>query len=95
MPMTPRVRKLALTTHVTSSVGWLGAVAAFLALAVAGLNNKPWGMTGYGQHEAGVLGLDEAATGTRIWRWLWLAVFIAAVLLFAVLHLTGGGLHGH
>lgn len=38
--MTPRVRKLALTTHVTSSVGWLGAVAAFLALAVAGLTNE-------------------------------------------------------
>ncbi len=37
MTMTPRVRKLALTAHVTSSVGWLGAVAAFLALAVASL----------------------------------------------------------
>jgi len=35
--MTPGVRRLALTTHVTSSVGWLGAVAAFLALALAGL----------------------------------------------------------
>jgi len=39
MIMTPRVRKLALTTHVTSSVGWLGAVAAFLALAVAGVSS--------------------------------------------------------
>ncbi len=35
--MTPRLRKFALTAHVTSSVGWLGAVAGFLALAVAGL----------------------------------------------------------
>jgi hypothetical protein len=35
--MTPNLRKFALTTHVTSSVGWLGAVAAFLALAIAGL----------------------------------------------------------
>jgi len=35
--MSPRVRKLALTAHVTASVGWVGAVAAFLALAVAGL----------------------------------------------------------
>jgi hypothetical protein len=35
--MTPRVRKFALTAHVTSSVGWLGAVASFLALAIAGL----------------------------------------------------------
>ena len=37
MSMTPRVRKFALTAHVTSSVGSLGAVAAFLALAVTGL----------------------------------------------------------
>jgi hypothetical protein len=35
--MTPRLRKLLLTAHVTFSVGWLGAVAAFLALAVSGL----------------------------------------------------------
>jgi hypothetical protein len=28
--MTPRLRKLALTAHVTSSVGWLGAVVAYL-----------------------------------------------------------------
>jgi hypothetical protein len=38
--MTPRVRKLALTVHVTCSVGWLGAVAATLALAVAGLTSQ-------------------------------------------------------
>jgi hypothetical protein len=37
--MPPRLRKLALTAHVTTSVGWLGAVAAFLALAVAGLSS--------------------------------------------------------
>ncbi|MDQ4098058.1 MAG: DUF2269 domain-containing protein [Actinomycetota bacterium] len=35
--MRPRLRKLALTAHVSSSVGWLGAVAASLALAVAGV----------------------------------------------------------
>jgi hypothetical protein len=40
MLLTPRLRKLALTAHVTSSVGWLGAVAGFLALAVAGLLGK-------------------------------------------------------
>jgi hypothetical protein len=40
MIMTPHLRKFALTTHVTSSVGWLGAVAAFLALAVAGLTGQ-------------------------------------------------------
>jgi hypothetical protein len=37
MTMRPWVRKLALTAHVVSSVGWLGAVATFLALAAAGL----------------------------------------------------------
>lgn len=37
--MTSSVRKFALTTHVTSSVGWLGAVAAFLALALGGLTS--------------------------------------------------------
>jgi hypothetical protein len=39
MVMRAGLRKLALTTHVTSSVGWLGSVAAFLALAIAGLSS--------------------------------------------------------
>jgi hypothetical protein len=34
--MTARSRKLALIAHVVASVGWLGAVAAFLALAIVG-----------------------------------------------------------
>ena len=38
--MTPRVSKIALTAHITSSVGWIGAVATFLALAIAGLMSK-------------------------------------------------------
>jgi hypothetical protein len=38
--MTPRIRRFALTAHVVSSVGWLGAVAAFLALAVVGLTSR-------------------------------------------------------
>jgi hypothetical protein len=37
MTMGSRLRKLALTAHITSSVGWLGAVATVLALAIAGL----------------------------------------------------------
>ncbi|WP_246857231.1 DUF2269 domain-containing protein [Pseudarthrobacter sp. NIBRBAC000502770] len=37
MTMTPRLRRVALTAHVLSSVGWFGGVAAFLVLAVAGL----------------------------------------------------------
>lgn len=37
MIMTPNLRKFALTAHVSSSVGLLGSIAAFLALALAGL----------------------------------------------------------
>ena len=40
MPTGPGLRKLALTAHVTSSVGWMGAVACFLALAIAGLTGQ-------------------------------------------------------
>jgi hypothetical protein len=37
--MTPRLRKFALTAHVTSSVGWLGTVASFQALALAAVTS--------------------------------------------------------
>jgi hypothetical protein len=40
MTMTTGVRKFALTAHVTSSVGLLGSIAAFLALAIAGLTSQ-------------------------------------------------------
>jgi hypothetical protein len=40
--MTLRVSRLMLMTHITFSVGWIGAVAAFLALAIAGITgNQP------------------------------------------------------
>jgi hypothetical protein len=38
--MTPGLRRLALTAHVASSVGWLGAVIVFLGLAVAGVTSS-------------------------------------------------------
>jgi hypothetical protein len=44
MLMGPRLRKLSLTVHVVSSVAWIGAVAAFLALAVAGLTSADAGL---------------------------------------------------
>jgi hypothetical protein len=40
MIMSPGPRKLALTLHVTSSIGWFGAVTAFLALAIVGLTSR-------------------------------------------------------
>ena len=39
MTMTPGLRKFALTAHVTFSVGWIGAVGAFLAVSVVGLTS--------------------------------------------------------
>ena len=40
MTMPPRLRKFALTAHVISSVGWLGAVVVFFALAIVGLTSQ-------------------------------------------------------
>jgi hypothetical protein len=40
MNMGPGLRKFALTAHIISSVGFVGAVAAFLALAVVGLTSQ-------------------------------------------------------
>ena len=40
MTMTRGLRKFVLTAHVTFAVGWLGAVAGFLALAIAGLTSE-------------------------------------------------------
>lgn len=38
--MAPRLRRFALTLHVLSSIGWAGALAAFLALAAVGLTSQ-------------------------------------------------------
>jgi hypothetical protein len=35
MTMTPGLRKFALTIHITSSVGWIGAVIAYIGLVLA------------------------------------------------------------
>src|SRR5262249_12804116 len=40
MTMTPTLRKFTLTAHVTSSVSWLGTVATFLVLSIAGLTSQ-------------------------------------------------------
>ena len=39
MRLAPRVRKAVLVAHVSSSVGWLGAVFAFLGVAVVGMTS--------------------------------------------------------
>ena len=40
MTMKPGLRKFVRTAHITFTVGWLGAVAGFLALAIAGLTSQ-------------------------------------------------------
>ena len=40
MVLSGSVRKIVLTVHVSSSVGWFGAVGGFLALAIAGLTSQ-------------------------------------------------------
>lgn len=39
MMMSPALRKLALMAHVTTAVGWVGAVLSFLVLAIAGVRS--------------------------------------------------------
>ena len=38
--MTPRTRKIVLTLHIIVAIGWLGAVAGFLALGIMGLTSQ-------------------------------------------------------
>lgn len=40
MIMTPLLRKFALTAHISASVGWIGAVVSYLALAVVTQTSK-------------------------------------------------------
>ena len=40
MALSPNARKLSLAVHVTTSVGWVGAVAVFLALALIGMTSS-------------------------------------------------------
>jgi hypothetical protein len=39
MPLTPPLRRTALVAHVVSSIGWLGAIAAFLVLSITALRD--------------------------------------------------------
>jgi hypothetical protein len=57
MAMASGLRKALLTAHVTSSVGFLGAVAGFLALAVAGLAGQ----------DAGTVHAAYVAMGLMTW----------------------------
>jgi hypothetical protein len=54
--MTPRIRQFALTAHVSVSVGWLGAVAAYLALAITGVATRDSGMASAAYRSMEVIG---------------------------------------
>lgn len=75
--MTPGVRKFALIAHVTSSVGWLGAVVVFLALSVVGLTSQD------AQTVRGAYLVMEAAA------WLVLVPFAVASLFTGVVQALG------
>lgn len=53
MTMKPGLRKLVRTAHVTFTLGWLGAVAGFLALGITGLSSRDSQMM-----NAAYLGMD-------------------------------------
>jgi hypothetical protein len=71
MTMPPAIRTFALTAHITSSVGWLGAAASFLALAVHGLSIQDaqlmrgfyFAMAGIGWYVIVPLSIASLATG--------------------------------
>jgi hypothetical protein len=101
MTMRPRLRQLALTAHVVSSVGWLGAVGAFLALAIAGLSSEDpqvvrgaylaleptgWFVIVRLSLAALVSGLVQSlGTAWGLWRHYWVVVKLVLTVLATVL----------
>jgi Na+-driven multidrug efflux pump len=98
--MTPRLRKFALTAHITLSVGWLGAVVAYLAPAIAGLTSQDAQLVRAASLTMELIGwfvivpfslaalltglIQSLGTEWGVFRHYWILV---------TLHLTGGG-HG-
>jgi hypothetical protein len=70
-------RKLMLTAHITFSMGWLGAVAVFLALAITGLTS----------HDAPLVRAAYLAMGLS--GWLVIVPSSFAALLTGVLQALG------
>jgi hypothetical protein len=73
------------------------AAAALVALLVATILSvyKPWGMTGYGRRSEVAVNAQASTTVSSSWRALWVAALIAAIVIFVILHLTGGGFVHH
>jgi hypothetical protein len=83
--MTPGLRKLVLTVHLASSVGWIGAVAAYLALGILAVTSRD------------VLSIRAAWIGMEVIGWSVLVpLSFAALLTGLVVSLgTSWGLFRH
>lgn len=71
--MKARLRKAAVVGHIIASVGWLGAVAAFLALAIAGFTSPRVNIA------------EATAVAMELVTWLVIVPFAVASLLSGVL----------
>jgi hypothetical protein len=85
MTLTARLRKFTLTAHVISSVGWLGAVVAYLALAITVLTGKDIQM------------IRAASLSMELLGWLVIIPFSLAAVLTGVVQSLGSewGLFRH
>jgi hypothetical protein len=104
MLMTSSVRKLALTTHVTSSVGWFGAVASFLVLALVGVTSQnaqtvrvaylamelvTWGVIVPFSLAALLTGIVQSlGTTWGLFRYYWIVAKLALTILATVILLV-------
>jgi hypothetical protein len=104
MLMTSGQRKLALTTHVTSSVGWFGAVASFLVLAIVGVTSQnaqtvrmayiamelvTWGVIVPFSLAALLTGiLQSLGTTWGVFRYYWILAKLALTLLATIILLA-------
>jgi len=95
--MTPALRKLTITAHVAFSIGWLGAVAAFLALSIAGLTSNRADMVRSAYLSVDLIGrfvivpmcfaalatglLQALATPWGLFRYNWIAIKFGLTIL--------------
>lgn len=98
--MTASLRKLTLTAHVAVSVGWLGAVAGFLVLSIAGLTSTDademrgiyFAMERIGRYAIVPMSFGALATGLfqalttdwGLWRHYWVLVKFLLTLFATV-----------
>lgn len=104
MTLSPGLRKFTLTAHVTFSVGWLGVVVAYLALAVTGFASQDvqWVRTAYLAMEligwfvlvpfslAALISGIVQSLGTKwgLFRYYWIVAKLSLTLLGTVILLV-------